>query len=162
MRNMARRRKHSLFSAACWSGQQRSKNKPIKSFLICSLFEGTSKSSAWPDSSFATISKVQLSLQKKKKFQHRQPTSTAYPRPPPPFRRPPPPFSYSSSPLPFSSSLPLLPLLSNIYSWWQIRLFQLRASQCQLQQTFAHNKVLDAFQAGRRLFYLELILGLYW
>lgn len=41
------------------------------------------------------------------------------------------------------------------------KIIQLRASQCQLQQTFAHNKVLDAFQAEGRLFYLELILGLY-
>lgn len=50
MRNTARRRKHSVFIAAwSWSGQQRSKNKPIKSFLSCSSFEGTSKSSAWPD-----------------------------------------------------------------------------------------------------------------
>lgn len=56
----------------------------------------------------------------------------------------------SSTHLPLSSSPSLsLPSLSNIYSWWQIRLFQLRTSQCQLPQTFAHNKVEDAFQAGK-------------
>lgn len=41
MRNTASRRKHGVSVAArSWSGQQRSKNKPIKSFLICSSFEG--------------------------------------------------------------------------------------------------------------------------
>lgn len=56
----------------------------------------------------------------------------------------PPPRIFLSPHLPLS-----LPSLSNIYSWWQIRLFRLRTSQCQLPQTFAHNKVEDAFQAGK-------------